>query len=263
MKNIILFRKDQNTQHEFEVASKYVKVTESRVDLENKEVVGRYSVLPFYEELERDLNHQGSTLINSWSQHKYIANFDYYKDIKDFTFKTYFSLEEMPKDGGPFVIKGRTNSRKFEWSKKMFVKNSEEATNLWCELTVEDPLIRDQGAIIREYVPLRVLDHGLNDLPFSNEWRLFYLDKEMIMSGFYWNQVDPPYATLPYEAKQFADSVAKRIEVPFFVIDIAETKQGDWIVIELNDGQMSGLSTIDPELFYQTLRNHFLLRGLR
>lgn len=39
----------------------------------------------------------------------------------------------------------------------------------------------------------------------------------------------------------------------FYVVDIAETKFGEWIVIELNDGQMSGLSDIDAAWFYNAL----------
>ena len=40
----------------------------------------------------------------------------------------------------------------------------------------------------------------------------------------------------------------------FYVVDIAKTQSGEWIVIELNDGQMSGLSCNDPKLLYSRLR---------
>ena len=34
----------------------------------------------------------------------------------------------------------------------------------------------------------------------------------------------------------------------------ARTGAGDWIVVELNDGQQSGLSAVDPEDLYRALR---------
>jgi hypothetical protein len=37
------------------------------------------------------------------------------------------------------------------------------------------------------------------------------------------------------------------------VLDIAETEKGDWILIEMNDAQMSGLSMNDPQMLYKRL----------
>jgi hypothetical protein len=37
-------------------------------------------------------------------------------------------------------------------------------------------------------------------------------------------------------------------------MDIAKTQSGEWIVIELNDGQMSGLSENDPNVLYKNLK---------
>ena len=41
----------------------------------------------------------------------------------------------------------------------------------------------------------------------------------------------------------------------FYVIDVAQKQDGNWTVIELNDGSMSGLSCNDPELLYGNLLN--------
>lgn len=92
MKTKILFRHDYTTEDELAVAKSWLDVTDSRVGLSNTLVVGRYSVLPFYQELEKDLISQGSRLINSYEQHKYIADFEYYHDIKDLTPETFLIL---------------------------------------------------------------------------------------------------------------------------------------------------------------------------
>jgi len=39
----------------------------------------------------------------------------------------------------------------------------------------------------------------------------------------------------------------------FFVLDMAETADGRWIVVEVNDGQMSGLSMCNPEELYANM----------
>lgn len=55
--------------------------------------------------------------------------------------------------------------------------------------------------------------------------------------------------------KEFIQEVIEKIgdEVPFYVVDVAKTDEGNWIVIELNDGQMSGLSANPPKIFYKNL----------
>jgi len=63
-------------------------------------------------------------------------------------------------------------------------------------------------------------------------------------------KVIPPEAL---EHAQKAADVLTRKGIPFFVVDVAETVSGGWTVIEINDGQMSGLSMIDPVAFYQSL----------
>lgn len=41
--------------------------------------------------------------------------------------------------------------------------------------------------------------------------------------------------------------------INFFVMDVARTEDGKWLLIELNDGQMSGLSENNPEVLYSKL----------
>ena len=40
----------------------------------------------------------------------------------------------------------------------------------------------------------------------------------------------------------------------FFVLDLAEKKSGGWVLVEINDGEMSGLSENDPDMLYSNLR---------
>jgi hypothetical protein len=53
----------------------------------------------------------------------------------------------------------------------------------------------------------------------------------------------------------FLAEVNERIKLHanFYVVDVAQTEKGDWIVIELNDGQQSGLSDNSPVALYRWL----------
>jgi hypothetical protein len=221
-------------------------------------VIGRYSVIPYYNELEQDLRENGSCLVNSYQEHVWIADLrEWYRDLHGLTPRTWFSLAEIPEEG-PFVLKGATNSRKFEWNTHMFARNKREAIDVYRRLS-QDGLIGDQGIYIREYVPLRKVADGLNGLPISEEYRFFILDGQVLSGAFYWSShVDDLTETFSPDRvpESFLKQVAKRIgsNARFVVVDIGITADGKPIVIELNDGQMSGLSENDPDVFYGNLK---------
>jgi len=222
-------------------------------------VIGRYSVLPFYKDIEKTINYLGGKLINSYSQHLFIADFQYYDILKDYTFETWedYNFHEAP--DGEFVVKGKTNSKKLQWNKYMFAPNKKTALSISSDL-LSDSLIGSQGILYRRYVPLKTFDTGINDIRFTNEWRFFFLDGEIIDYGYYW---DKAYEITEKElessdisngisfAKKISDIVKDHVN--FFVIDIAQKEDGDWILVEMNDGQMSGLCGIDENSFYRNL----------
>ncbi|HVF84662.1 MAG TPA: ATP-grasp domain-containing protein, partial [Abditibacteriaceae bacterium] len=69
-----------------------------------------------------------------------------------------------------------------------------------------------------------------------------------------------------WEGGEYADDVppldefeklARNIRSNFFSMDVAQTRSGEWIVIELGDGQVAGLpSPKDVEPFYKRLAQH-------
>lgn len=252
---VILFRNTLETEEEFQIASRYFDVYRTRNQIpENSLVIGRYSVLPFYGELVLDLDYKSNKLINTHLQHSWVANFDYYNLLKKYTFETWFDLRDIP-DNGSFIVKGRTNSRKARWNTHMFANNRKEAILIATEL-MQDPLLQQQGIIVRRYEPLEFLEEGLNGQPFVNEHRIFALDGSIVASGFYWSQSEKQ-GSMDERGISLAQEIAKLIKgrIRFAVIDIAKTQKGEWKLVELNDGQMSGLSCIDPELLYSNLAN--------
>lgn len=222
-------------------------------------VIGRYSVLPYYKELEQDLASIGARLINTHKQHRFIADLgNWYEVLKDLTPQTWNRPEDMPEEG-PFVVKGETNSKKFQWKTHMYAHSRLDAINVMCRLQ-EDGLICDQHIYFRKYVPLVKLMDGFQGMPVTEEYRYFICGKQVLCGGFYWSNYEDdipggvPDWKLGPEA--FLQKVIDRVGdlASFYVVDIAKTQSGEWIVIELNDGQMSGLSCNDPKLLYSRLR---------
>lgn len=238
------------------------KLTESRLDIKPGDlVIGRYSVLPFFKNLEFDINQLGAKLINSYKQHRYIADLkNWYEDLEAVTPKTWFSLERIDYNG-PFVLKGCTNSRKFQWDTYMYAKDVPTAANIAVELG-NDSLIGYQDIVYRQYVPLKTYFNSIHGLPITKEFRFFVAYGQVISGGYYWSsQIEdlkeqgidiPDPSEVPINfLKHIIDKIYTSAN--FYTIDVAQTEQGHWLLIELNDGQMAGLSENEPYSLYHNL----------
>jgi hypothetical protein len=222
-------------------------------------VVARYSCLPYYQEFEQDVLALGAQLINTHAQHRYIADLQsWYQDLHDLTPRTWFQVSDVPLDQpGSFVLKGETNSKKFGWDRYMFAPSRQDLGAIQVRLQ-DDMFLGTQRIYAREFVPLKTYMVGIHGLPVTDEYRFFVLDGEMLCGAYYWashteDLVDmgifPDVQTVP---PQFLSDVVSRVgnKARFYVVDVAQTADGRWIVIELNDGQMSGLSDIRPADLY-------------
>lgn len=263
MKPIIYLRQGIGEEEEFLAAKKHFEVVTQRTEIpKNRLVISRYSCLPFFRELEKDVENLGSKLINSYSEHRYIANLkNWYFDLKDYTPKTWFQLTDIP-EKGPFVVKGETNSKKFDWNNSMFAEDKRAAIELACKLS-HDSMIGQQNIVVRKYEPIKkVTDFSINGLPYGEEYRFFCLDGKIVAKGFYWSNIwddleeKPDVNSVPKDfIEKIIDIVSKRAR--FVVFDIARKESGEWMVVELNDGCMSGLSMIDADEFYFNLSKQF------
>lgn len=251
-------------------AERWFSLYKSRCDLAHKitirpewpsfhVVIPRFAALPYYKELQDDLEVFNIRLINSYKQHRYIADLqNYYQDIWDLTFKTWFRLEDVPKDGGPFVLKGETNSKKFDWNNRMYAETFQDASRVYNELS-KDSMIGEQQIYVRQYVPLKRYMTGLHGLPITEEYRFFVCFGQIVDGSYYWASHSddlkevPPQHSVP---RSFVQKVINRIgdKCNFYVIDISRTESDEWKVVELNDGTQSGLSLINADNFYKNLK---------
>jgi hypothetical protein len=263
---VVLFRGDIDMEGELDTARKHLPTVEYRSQVPpNSSVIARYSVLPYYQELERELVLNGSRLLNSYAQHKWIADLMDWggshgvlsqAGLTPMSWPNWARLKE-----GAYVVKGRTNSRKQQWATHMFAPTLADIPIIAARL-LDDQLLQDQGLVVRQYVPLRKLAEGLNGLPVTNEWRTFWLKTpngpELLASGYYWQASHPEadvLAEFAYEGEQLARQAAEIVMeyANFFVLDVAEKEDGGWMVVEVNDGQMSGLCGCEADDLYSNL----------
>lgn len=110
-----------------------------------------------------------------------------------------------------------------------------------------DAILRWQKPAFREFVQLAPVAGGLaGKIRPSCEFRSFWWHGTCVGWGQYWFQV-PPYDTKGVEAGlAMASEAARRLEIPFLVIDFAKKADGTWTLIECNDGQESGYAAINP-----------------
>ena len=154
---------------------------------------------------------------------------------------------------GPVIVKDFVKSRKHEWEEACFIPAADDRAAV--ERVVGTFVERQGkdlagGLVLREFVQLeQVGRHPRSGLELGREYRLFYLDGRLLIGGRYWEDADysADFPTEPFAV--LAGKIASR----FISMDIAKTADGNWIVIEVGDGQVSGLQTIDGRDFYGLL----------
>ena len=256
---VVYFRESLAEPEEVEAAKRHFRVITQRTHVRPGElVIPRYSALPWNQELCLDLVELGGIPINTYRQHCYVADVrNWYYDLGDLTPRTWFALDQIP-DEGPFVVKGATNSKKLLWDTHCYAADKRAAAEVFVRLA-QDSTIGVQPIYVRQFVPLRRLATGLHGLPISEEYRFMILDGNVLASGFYWSShVDelPESYSSDVVPESFIQDVIRRVgnHIRFWVADVARTAKGDWVLIELNDGQQAGLSEIAPDALYRELR---------
>jgi len=207
-----------------------------------------------YKKLYDDLLSKNYRLINNPIEYQnchYLP--DSLKFIEKYTPKTIYQkidnknslaiLIEKSKifNGKPVIVKDYVKSEKHYWDTACFVPNSNninkltETINTLIELR-ENYL--NEGIVIREYIELfNLTKHSKSGMPLSEEYRLFFYKNEFLCIYNYWEECD--YNNIEKPNTKIFEEIAKGIESNFFTMDIAKDKYGNYIIIELGDGQVA------------------------
>ena len=86
----MLFRPPDCDDAEQAASSVYFPTFRERTRIQKDDlVVGRYSVLPFFADLQADCDYVGAALINNLKQHRYVADMrNWCEDLADLTPQT-------------------------------------------------------------------------------------------------------------------------------------------------------------------------------
>ena len=251
-----------------EMSSAKTKPSEKR-----EEIIYRGWILkPYqYKKLYDDLLSKNYVLINNPAEYQ---NCHYFPDslrfISSYTPKTIFQKIKSENDeesinaliekakvfcGKPVIIKDFVKSEKHYWDSACFVEDSSNTEKLRETIHNFMELRGDafnEGIVIREYVKLNVLtNHSKSGIPLSEEYRLFFFRKKLLSVYNYWEEGN--YNAQKPDTNEF-EKLAQNIENNFFTMDIAKNTDGNYIIIELGDAQVSGIpEKEDKNMFYKKL----------
>ncbi len=223
--------------------------------------VGRFGVSENYSELYKKLSDEGITLIHSPHQYLLASELtEWYPLLKDHTpFSLWF---DKPPDyqviennfDYPVFLKG---SRQTSRHKAVFsIINSRKEYEIAAEHFKHDAILNWQKFVVREYVDLRkVKGKTTEKIPPAFEFRTFWWKGSLVGDGAYWKD----FANYNWTASErlsalnIAGKAVEKLNLPFVVIDIAQDADGEWIIIECNDGQESGYANISPISLWQKI----------
>ena len=219
-----------------------------------------------YENLYNLLLEKGIQLINSPKEYaKYHLLPGWYSDFEG---ATPFSIWNESRDiraalelteglEGAFVVKDYVKSRKHEWHDACFIKDISDKEDTF---RVINNFINRQGSnleggvVLRKFESLKSIGrHKDSGMPISEEYRIFVFRGEILISDNYLSKNEE--VNISEDEYLWIESMASKIESNFMTIDLARKTDGKLIIMEMGDGQVSGLQQIDAYEFYGAFQN--------
>lgn len=218
-------------------------------------VIPRFRSIPFGSELEREIASLGSSLVNTYREHRTIADLFSWVHLLDGMTAPAYSLEDIPRlPEGEYFLKGETNSIKNNWFQSAYAPDKSHVIGV-ANSIMNDQYVGHQKLVIRPFRKFRVLGEAVNGRPIFHERRAFIMDGQVVSDAFYWSSFAELGDTQMLSPETYRGTLVEAVSrtshlARFYVIDLAEYEDGSWEVIELNDGPMSGLSENDCEALW-------------
>jgi ATP-grasp domain, R2K clade family 3 len=221
--------------------------------------IGRFGAIANYDEMYERFATDGIFLVHSPEQHRLASELPcWYPLMEGLTPRSLWFSEPPDIDvleqtiGLPLFLKGSRQTSRHRAA--LSIIHSAEDYHRAIKAYKEDPILCWQDFVCREFIQLRpVPAEATEKVPASFEFRSFWWLGQCVAAGQYWST---SYDWTPEEkeaALAVAQEAALRLNLPFVVIDIAQTITGEWIVIECNDAQESGYAAIFPFTLWQRL----------
>jgi hypothetical protein len=172
------------------------------------------------------------------------------------------SIFKLTKEFGdnPIIVKDFVKSEKYNWEEACFIPNASHSNKV---RSIVEKFIKlrgnslNQGLVFRQFEELEFLtEHSKSGMPLTKEFRIFFANKKIVEVFNYWDEGE--YGEAKPELDDFIE-IALSVKSKLFTMDVAKKKNGDWIIMELGDGQVSGLpDNADKSEFYNKLKENIL-----
>ena len=224
-------------------------------DIEGLTIYRGWMMSPqIYEIFYNLLMEKGIQLINSPKEYaKYHLLPGQYSDFEGFTpFSVWNESRDIDIEDaleltegleGAFVVKDYVKSRKHEWYDACFIKNISDRNETF--RVINNFLNRQRenfegGVVLRKFESLKSIgNHKDSGMPISEEYRVFVFKGEILISDNYWSENEE--VNISEDEYVWIESIASKIESSFVTIDLARKTDGSLIIMEIGDGQVSGL----------------------
>jgi hypothetical protein len=175
----------------------------------------------------------------------------------DVNFEKIFDLTTSFRDN-PIIVKDYVKSQKHHWTEACFIPNASDKDSVkrvvsrFIELQGESLNV---GLVFRKFEELEFLtNHSKSNMPLTKEFRLFFFGGQIIKIFNYWDEGD--YGDTKPDLTKF-EGIGNKVQSNFFTMDIAKKKNGEWIIMELGDGQVSGIpDNEDKDDFYRAVKEY-------
>lgn len=218
-----------------------------------------------YESLWNACSQRNVTLVTTPGQYVWAHHLpNWYSSFRDLTMESIWLDGSQPEvdqclhllselDCTAAIVKDFVKSWKHEWLEACFIPDTRDhehcrsVISRFLELQGDD---LNGGVVLRAFVELESIgQHSTSGMPLSVETRVFALQGEALQSIDYWPGMKSD--TQPPEA--LVRTAISRLQTPFATLDFAKTCSGQWMLVEVGDGQVSGLQGSRPDAFYLAL----------
>jgi hypothetical protein len=219
-----------------------------------------------YGRLYEALSARGVVLINDPDQYRHCHHLpESYPVIEGLTPRSVWLTGDLglnrimealvPFGNAPVIVKDFVKSRKHEWAEACYIPSAADRDAVarvvarFLELQGED---LNEGLVFREFVEFEPVGiHPKSGMPLTQEYRVFWLDGSPVFWSPYWAEGEYEVTDPPIE--RFS-ALAAAVRSRFFTMDLARRRDGGWMIVELGDGQVSGLPReSDAGRFYSAL----------
>ncbi len=219
-----------------------------------------------YQKLWADLFFKGYWSINNSTEYLQCHYFpNAYKNISEFTSKAWWTEEwdkivdtdkvdwKSIRDylGGDVLIKDYVKSEK--GNPDLFILKKELTNQEFYNKILQ--FVEARGKLFNKGIVLKQVESLKRHDGQTNEWRMFFLNNKPINFGFNSEKLFHTSQPTLNQLLKFYE-LGKTIKSNFFTMDIAEKEDGTWMILELGDGQVSGLAAQEePIKFYNNMYN--------